>query len=87
MENEELLANEATSVQQNSRRMGYRSTLQVHNEPLLANDDRDNEWPEDEQVKETDNQPRWRRPTVSAFEVPSATKISRISPSIHLIEF
>ncbi|KAJ5272558.1 hypothetical protein N7478_007683 [Penicillium angulare] len=64
MENDQLLARGETnqSTVQTRRRTGY-STLEVHNEPILASD---NEWPEDEQPKDNDadTRPQWRQPTI-----------------------
>jgi len=75
MENEELFAGEtALDVQQateslvrETRRTADGTILNVHHEPLLANNDVDDEWPEDvQQLREADTRPRWRRPSVSA---------------------
>lgn len=73
MENEELFAGEpAIDAQQlargEQRTVGVtkNTPLQVHTEPLLADDDLDEERPlHDEQPNEVDSRPRWRRPHVS----------------------
>ncbi|KAJ5637187.1 hypothetical protein N7490_007066 [Penicillium lividum] len=72
MENEELFVGEsALDVQQaaenfvQTRRTADGTILRVHQEPLLANIDDDDEWPEDvQQLRDTDTRPRWRRPSI-----------------------
>ncbi|KAJ6110691.1 hypothetical protein N7486_002926 [Penicillium sp. IBT 16267x] len=73
MENEELFAGEsALDVQQvtenliqETRRTADGTVLRVHHEPLLANNDADEEWPEDvRQLRDTDTRSRWRRPSI-----------------------
>ncbi|KAJ5947869.1 hypothetical protein N7466_000884 [Penicillium verhagenii] len=73
MENEELFAGEsARDVQQatenlvqESRRTAEGTILHVHNEPLLVNNDSDDEWPEEvQQLRDIDTRPRWRRPSI-----------------------
>lgn len=75
MENEELFAGEPAldaqqtteNLVQETRRTADGTTLSVHHEPLLANNDVDDEWPEDvQQLRDADTRPRWRRPSVSA---------------------
>jgi hypothetical protein len=73
MENEELFAGEpaldARQQAADAHRAAAASTqtpLQIHTEPLLAEDD---EWHQqhEERVPSIDDRPRWRRPHVSAF--------------------
>lgn len=75
MENEELFAGEpaldaheeATSAQR-SAAASKQAPLQIHAEPLLADDD---DWQQqhrhEERVRSIDERPRWRQPHVSAF--------------------
>ncbi|KAJ5992266.1 hypothetical protein N7451_007990 [Penicillium sp. IBT 35674x] len=73
MENEELFAGEsALDVQQatenlvrETRRTADGTILSVHHEPLLVNNDVDDEWPEDvQQLRDADTRPQWRRPSI-----------------------
>lgn len=73
MENEELFAGEsALDAQQQARNTRLTAdapkqpTLQVHSEPLLAGDDFDDETPHyEEDERDIETRPRWRRPAVS----------------------
>ncbi|KAJ5191821.1 uncharacterized protein N7498_010806 [Penicillium cinerascens] len=72
MENEELFAGEsALDAQQQARNIRLTAdapkqpTLQVHSEPLLAGDDVDDETPPyEEDERDIDTRPRWRRPSI-----------------------
>ncbi|OKP09261.1 hypothetical protein PENSUB_5347 [Penicillium subrubescens] len=75
MENEELFAGEpaldaqqeATGAQR-SAAASKQAPLQIHTEPLLADDD---DWQQDQQheehIRTIDERPRWRQPHVSVF--------------------
>jgi hypothetical protein len=74
MENEELFAGEpaldarqeATTAQR-SVAASKQTPLQIHTEPLLADDDDWQEQQPEERVLRIDERPRWRQPHVSAF--------------------
>jgi hypothetical protein len=74
MENEELFAGEPAldaqqqaSDAQRAATAAKRNPLQIHAEPLLADDAGLDQQPYAEPVPSIDERPRWRRPHVSAL--------------------
>lgn len=87
MENEELFAGEPAfdtqQLMQDPRHaaiVSKNTPLRVHTEPLLADGDSDDEWPQyTPPVRDADSRPRWRRPHVSDPGLIALHKISDLT--------